>query len=72
MLGEVNLLYLGCKVVSLLDLTYRSRFWTSYEGWLGFQTPTKDGLMPAKGMEARCSLVTIMGARKGDAETLKE
>lgn len=27
MLGEVNLLYLGCQVLVLLDLSYLSRFW---------------------------------------------
>ena len=27
MLGEINMLYLGCQVLVLLDLSYLSRFW---------------------------------------------
>ena len=40
MLGEVNLLYLGCKVLILCDTGYVGRFWTSYECWLAMQDST--------------------------------
>ena len=32
MLRNVNLLYLGCSVLALVDLSYMSRFWTQFEG----------------------------------------
>ena len=31
MLGSVNMLYLGCSVLVLLDISYLSRFWTQFE-----------------------------------------
>ena len=31
MLPNINLLYLGCRVLVLMDRTYMSRFWTSFE-----------------------------------------
>ena len=31
MLANINLLYLGCRVLVLMDRTYMSRFWTSFE-----------------------------------------
>ena len=31
MLANINLLYLGCYVLILMDRTYMSRFWTSFE-----------------------------------------
>jgi len=63
MLGEVNLLYLGCQVLVLLDLSYLSRFWTMYEGWLSRLQPTAQGLQLAQGAAAaRCHIVPILGA----------
>ena len=37
MLGNVNLLYLGCQVLALIDISYLSRFWTQFEAWLSMQ-----------------------------------
>ena len=66
MLGEVNLLYLGCQVLVLLDLSYLSRFWTMYEGWLSRLQPTAQGLQLAQGAAAaRCHIVPILGASEG-------
>ena len=31
MLQNVNLLYLGCSVLCLVDISYLSRFWTQFE-----------------------------------------
>ncbi|CAK0826425.1 unnamed protein product [Prorocentrum cordatum] len=63
MLSEVNMLYLGCRVVILLDMTYLSRFWTLYEAWLSQMKPTSTGLKPALISDAsRCDVVPIMGA----------
>ena len=70
MLSEVNLLYLGCKVLVLLDLSSRARFWTSYEAWLAHQQPSAHGLGVANEQAARCEVVAILGARNGDKVTL--
>ena len=52
MLGSVNMLYLGCQVLVLLDVSYLSRFWTMYEGWLSQQQPTAQGLKLAEAEQA--------------------
>ena len=46
-LSLVNLLYLSMKVLLLVDLTYKSRFWTCYEAWLSMRQITADGLRPS-------------------------
>ena len=47
----------------LLDLSYLSRFWTMYEGWLAMQQPTHDGLVLAGAEQAsRCTIMPILGA----------
>ena len=33
-LPNINLIYLGCWVLIMLDRSYTSRFWTLYEAWL--------------------------------------
>ena len=35
MLENVNLLYLSCSVLCILDLSYNTRFWTQFEAWCG-------------------------------------
>merc|ERR1719473_528202 len=44
MLKQVNLLYLGCRVLILLDRQYMGRFWTQFEAWLAMRRCTPDGL----------------------------
>lgn len=47
MLGNANLLYLGGKVLILLDKDYMVRFWTCAEAWLAMQACTPTGLRPS-------------------------
>ena len=56
MLKNVNLLYLGCSVLILLDISYLSRFWTQMEAWLSMQLGSTDGLRPAPESMRRCSI----------------
>ena len=49
MLGSVNMLYLGMRVLILLDSSYLSRFWTQFEAWLSMQVATAEGLKPSSG-----------------------
>ena len=72
MLREVNLLYLGASVLILLDLSYMSRFWTSYEAWLSMQEPTAKGLRPAPPAKKRHTIVPIYNATESLGRTLEE
>jgi hypothetical protein len=56
MIRHVNLLYLGCRVLILLDLSYLSRFWTQLEAWLSMQQITASGLRPAGSTNRRFSI----------------
>ena len=47
MLKNMNLLYLGCSVLILMDRSYLSRFWTQFEAWLSMQQPSASGRDPA-------------------------
>ena len=53
-----SLLYLGCTVLLLLDVSFQSRFWTQFEAWLAMQRATVSGLMPTP-------LKTSSGVRHG-------
>ena len=72
MLAEVNLLYLGCKVLVLLDLSYVSRFWTSYEAWLGSQSPTGEGIRLADARSSRWEIVRILRANEFHVRALQD
>ena len=70
-LKHANLLYLGCKVLVLLDLSYQSRFWTQFELWLSVQEGTDEGLKPATEVHAkRVHLEPIHNATKELADSL--
>jgi hypothetical protein len=56
MLQHINLLYLGCSVLILLDISYLSRFWTQMEAWLSMQLGGSDGLEPAPERLRRCAI----------------
>lgn len=62
---HINQLYLGARVLILLDLQYLSRFWTQFEAWLAFQTCTSRGIEPARlpghGAE-RCDILPVLNA----------
>jgi len=61
-LPNINLLYLGCSVLILLDRSYSSRFWTLYEAWLSFMMATKHGLVPTMPQERlRCHIRCLHG-----------
>ena len=45
MLKVVNFLYLGCRVLILLDQGYVGRFWTLFEAWLAMRKVTEEGLV---------------------------
>jgi len=44
MLPNINLIFLGCSVLILADLSYVSRFWTQFECWLAMVELSEDGL----------------------------
>ena len=70
MLSHVNFVYLGCSVLSLVDLSYVSRFWTQFEAWLSMQDATEHGLRPAARDSRRCTMVPIQGADHKICESL--
>ena len=63
MLNAVNMLYLGCSVLLLVDSSYPSRFWTQFEAWLSMQTCAAEGLATAADDVRRWTLVCILGAK---------
>ena len=71
MLNHANLLYLGTRVLVLLDLSYIGRFWTLFEAWLSMQTAHPEGLKPSTSKEQRFDIVPIHGANKITGESLK-
>jgi len=63
MLAQVNMLFLGTRVLILLDLSYVSRFWTQFEAWLSMQFATPRGLKSAVGTKnERHHIVCIQNA----------
>ena len=39
------MLYLGCRVLILLDKSYFARFWTLFEAWLAMRRASEAGLV---------------------------
>ena len=70
MLPSINLLYLGCTVLILMDLSYLSRFWTQFEAWLSMQTATTGGLRAAPEDKRRCHVRCLHQAPPMFAEHL--
>jgi len=70
MLPNINLLYLGCTVLILMDRSYMSRFWTQFEAWLSFMAPTTDGLVSAPEGELRCTIYCLHNTPSGMADAL--
>jgi len=71
-LPNINLLYIGCSVLIMLDRSYFSRFWTLYEAWLSFMQATREGLLSAPEAKLRCHLVCIHGTPHAMTLALKE
>ena len=46
-LSCVNILYVGCSVLILIDRSTMSRFWTQFECWLSCLVATADGFSSA-------------------------
>jgi hypothetical protein len=72
MLSAIADLYLTAKVLILLDTMYRTRFWTTMEGWCAMQKVTSEGVRPAEEGEARYTVSCIHNATKNDREALLE
>ena len=70
MLKNVNLLYLGCSVLILLDISYLSRFWTQMEAWLSMQLGGTDGLAPAAESMRRCAIECLHTATEATRRDL--
>ena len=65
------MLYLGTKVLILLDLSYVSRFWTQCEAWLSMQFATPNGLKSAIGTpNERHHIKCVQNATGGYAKLL--
>jgi len=62
MLPNINLLYLFCSVLILLDGSYMSRFWTQFEAFLSFRKVTPNGLDPTPLSERRDAIICIHNA----------
>ena len=62
MLPNINLLYLFCRVLILLDGSYMSRFWTQFEAFLSFRKVTASGLGPTPLSERRDAIICIHNA----------
>jgi hypothetical protein len=58
MLPNINILYLTCSVLILMDRTYMSRFWTQFEAYLSMRAITSDGLTNALDPKARVTMKT--------------
>ena len=71
MLENVNVVYLGCSVLILLDLSYLSRFWTQFEAWLAMQMACKEGLRPAPDDKRRFQIRTILNGNSILGESLR-
>ena len=72
MLKAIADLYLTAKVLILLDTMYRTRFWTTMEGWCAMQKVTPQGVRPAREGESRVTIVCIHNATRHDERALLE
>jgi len=71
MLKSVNVLYLGCRVLILLDKGYLGRFWTCFEAWIAFRKATPEGLVEAHGDSKHYAVEVLSYACDGDEITAK-
>ncbi len=73
MLPRINMLYLGCSVLLIVDNTYVSRFWTQFEAWLSMRKATPAGLAAAAAGSERYHIVCVHLAQpKFQGAQLKE
>ena len=62
MLRHSNLLYLGCSVIVLIDLSYQSRFWPQFELWLSLRGVSDGTLGPSTERTQRAHALPIHSA----------
>ena len=72
MLPNINIIYLGAKVVIFLDETYLNRFWTGFEAWISYRRASVDGLTNCDLADLRVDVACIHGADTRTASTLQE
>jgi len=70
MLSNVNAIYLGMRVLILLDMSYMSRFWTQMEAWMSMQDASASGLTTASEEKLRYTIVPLHNASAKVTETL--
>ena len=68
MLQNVNLCYLGMRVLVLADISYLSRFWTQFEAWLSMRQGGPDGLGTPHSCRQRCTVECLHNATKGSED----
>ena len=62
MLSNVNVVYLGMKVLVLLDMSYMSRFWTQTEAWMAMHEPSKEAGLATVSKNTRYTIVPLHNA----------
>jgi len=74
MLPNINLIYIGCSVLVLADLSYVSRFWTQFECWLAMCEPSEEGLTGSatRNHQRRCDIRCIHNAPASFEKMLRE
>ena len=72
MLFSMNLIYLGCSVLVLMDRSTLCRFWTQFEAWLSMQSVGESGLEPASETRARYTICMQHGAPSTLVSALQE
>jgi len=75
MLSNMVFVYLGARVLVLLDYAYMGRFWTRFEAWVSMLRITEEGLeqeVEEEGVEPRCEIRCVHGAHDSLAVALRE
>ena len=70
MLSGINVIYLGMKVLILLDMSYMSRFWTQAEAWMSMQDASDLGLATASEAKRRYTIAPLHNAGASLSEML--
>jgi len=72
MLPNINLLYLTCSVLILMDRSYMNRFWTQFEAYLSMRAISSQGLTNAQDPMARVTIETLRGLPASQGTVLME
>jgi len=71
MLPNINFIYLGARVLILMDLDYAGRFWTGFEAFLAMMMPTPDGLIGATTTKRRYIIECMHGTNENYGKALE-